>query len=114
MRVQTSTAWIVRIATTIAVATTPLMAGQEAPPEPQAPKTQTPTQTQPGAVFRAIANSVSTNVIARDDKGQFVPDLRQDEFQVFEDGVPQKLTTFLTFVGGRTTGTPLVTAAGPP
>jgi VWFA-related protein len=65
-------------------------------------------------VFRAIANSVSTNVLARDDKGQFVPDLRQDEFQVFEDGVPQKLTTFLTFVGGRATGTPLTTVAGPP
>ena len=33
--------------------------------------------------------------------GKFVPDLKMDEFQVFEDGVPQKITAFVRAIGGR-------------
>lgn len=58
-------------------------------------------QTRQTPVFRATTDYVSTDVIVRDKTGKFVPDLRLDEFQVFEDGVPQKVTNFVLTVGGR-------------
>ncbi|HET9370468.1 MAG TPA: VWA domain-containing protein [Vicinamibacterales bacterium] len=60
-------------------------------------------QTQPGqqTTFRAIAEGVQTAVIARDAKGQFVPDLKKSEFKVFEDGVEQAITVFQPIIGGR-------------
>jgi len=67
-------------------------------------------QQQP--TFRAGAEAVHTEVIARDATGAFVPDLRRDEFRVLEDGVEQAITLFRTFIGGREVqGT---TAAAPP
>jgi VWFA-related protein len=44
---------------------------------------------------------VSTDVIARDDKGVFVADLRKDDFEVFEDGVKQTVISFTLVHGGR-------------
>ena len=37
----------------------------------------------------------------RDDGGQFVVDLKKDEFEVFEDGVKQEIATFTLVHGGR-------------
>jgi VWFA-related protein len=54
-----------------------------------------------GTVFRATTNYVSTNVFVRDQQGRFVQGLRPEEFRVFEDGVPQKVTNFSAVVGGR-------------
>jgi VWFA-related protein len=51
--------------------------------------------------FRAGAQAVYTEVIARDANGAFVSDLRRDEFRVLEDGVEQAITLFRTFIGGR-------------
>jgi len=62
---------------------------------------QAPSTLPQGAVFRATTNYVSTNVLARDREGRFVPDLRADEFRVFEDGALQKITSFSAVVGGR-------------
>jgi VWFA-related protein len=39
-----------------------------------------------------------------DKEGRFVPDLTVDEFRVYEDGVPQNLTLFTPWVGGRALG----------
>ena len=107
MRVNTAIAWIVRTSLVTIVATT-VVAGQSQTATPQ----QNPSN--PQTVFRATANFVSTNVTARDDRGQFVSDLRQDEFQVYEDGVLQKLTYFNTWIGGRSLGAPLSSAPPPP
>jgi VWFA-related protein len=116
MRWQTSTAWVTRTAIA-AIAATTIVSGQsqtgstQKPPAQQKPATpQNPGQE---TVFRTTTNFVSTNVLARDDKGQFVPDLRQDEFQVYEDGVLQKVSYFNTFVGGRALGAPTVSIAAP-
>jgi hypothetical protein len=53
---------------------------------------QTPTPRPPGSeqstpTFRVQIDAVSMDVIVKDDQGRFIPDLKKDEFEVFEDGV---------------------------
>jgi VWFA-related protein len=57
-----------------------------------------------GTVFRATTNYVGTSVVVRDSEGRFIPDLRVDEFKVYEDGVEQKITAFQPWIGGRAMG----------
>jgi VWFA-related protein len=54
-----------------------------------------------GTVFRATTNYVSTDVIARDADGKFIPDLTSAEFKVYEDGVLQTVQRFVRSIGGR-------------
>jgi len=61
-----------------------------------APATQ---QQQPN--FRVQIELVSTDVTVKDERGQFVDDLRQDEFEVYEDGVKQKIVSMNMSHGGR-------------
>ena len=108
---QRPTAWIARL-TLATIAATTIVSGQTQNPA-QTPQTpQTPTA-QPGTVFRATANNITETLLARDAKGQFVPDLRADEVQVYEDGVLQKISVFLPVIGGRPMGS-VATAAPPP
>jgi len=65
---------------------------------------QGPTAGQQGTTFRSTTNFVRTDVIVRDRQGRFVPDLRLDEFRVFEDNVLQNITLFTPWVGGRALG----------
>jgi VWFA-related protein len=65
---------------------------------------QTPQTTSPPAqspTFRAGVNHVQTDIKVFDKKHQFVSDMRPEEFQVYEDGVLQKLTEFGGQFGGR-------------
>jgi len=59
-----------------------------------AQQTQKPT-------FRLTTDVVTTEVIVRDNSGKFVSDLSINDFEVFEDGVLQKLTNFVVSIGGR-------------
>lgn len=59
---------------------------------------QTPTR----PTFSAAVTLVTTDVIVRDDKGQFVASLKKDDFDVLEDGQPQELASFVLVHGGRT------------
>ena len=59
-----------------------------------------PGQQQP--TFRATVTHVTTDVIPRDEKGRFVPDLTKDDFTVLEDGVAQTIDSFALVHGGRT------------
>jgi VWFA-related protein len=70
-------------------------------------------QQQP--TFRAGVTLVSTDVIVRDDRGQFVADLTKDQFTVLEDGQPQAIESFVLVQGGRTFNllTPPAAAAAP-
>ena len=52
--------------------------------------------------FRIGTDLVSTDVIVRDSKGQFVADLKPDDFEVYEDGVKQDIVSFVLSHGGRT------------
>ena len=61
---------------------------------------QSPTDQRP--VFRSAIELVTTDVIVRDGRGQFVADLKPEEFEILEDDVPQKLASFVLVHGGRT------------
>src|SRR6266511_672935 len=54
-----------------------------------APAAQPPAATQEKPTFRVQVDLVSNDIIVRDDKGNFVPDLKKEEFEVWEDGVKQ-------------------------
>ena len=70
--------------------------------EPAQPQSPPPTQ-QPGApaaptdqvpVFRSDINFVRVDVIVQDRQGNPVHDLKQEDFEVTEDGKPQSIQTF--------------------
>jgi VWFA-related protein len=67
--------------------------GAQAPPAGQAPDSP--------VVFRGGVTMVTSDVIARDNGGLFVADLKKDEFEVFEDGVRQDIVSFTLVHGGR-------------
>src|SRR5204863_2978434 len=43
------------------------------------------------------------DVIVHDDRGQFMPDLKISEFEIYEDGVKQDLVSMTMIHGGRAT-----------
>ena len=51
--------------------------------------------------FRANVTLVTTDVVVRDERGQFVADLKREEFEVLEDGVPQEVGSLVLVHGGR-------------
>ena len=70
------------------------------PADPQAPSNQSPAAVQPPAppdgqpVFRTGINFVRVDVIVTDRKGEPVTDLKLEDFQIEEDGKPQKAEQF--------------------
>lgn len=62
---------------------------------------QAAAQPQRPPVIRSGVNLVTTDVHVQDARGQFVADLRKDDFEVFEDGVKQDLAMFVLTHGGR-------------
>jgi len=49
---------------------------------------------QPGGRFRSGVDLINVTATVSDASGRFVPDLRQDDFVVYEDGRPQAVTYF--------------------
>ena len=86
-----------------------LSAQAPAPPR-QAP--QAPAQSQP--TFRVQIEAVTQDVVVKDDKGVFIPDMKQDDFEILEDGVKQKITTMTLVAGGRVTNLLEAPPAAPP
>jgi VWFA-related protein len=84
-----------RLAVLLALASvSALSAGQAPAPAPQ-PTTQQPTTQQtPPPTFKAEVEYVEVDALVTDEQGQFVRDLSVDDFQIFEDGRPQKITNF--------------------
>ena len=89
MKRNTKTAWIARAALSILAVT--LTSAQQ--------QGQTGQQRPP--VFRATADYITTDVIARDNQGRFIPGLTLKDFEVYEDGVLQNVSNFTAVVGGR-------------
>jgi len=56
---------------------------------------------RPGDVIRRSVDLVTTDVIVRDNQGQFISTLGKNDFEVYEDGVKQDLVTFVLTHGGR-------------
>jgi VWFA-related protein len=70
-------------------------AQQPPPQQPQQPAApQQPT-------FRVSVDLVTTDVIVRDSRDQFVADLKAGDFEVFEDGVKQDIVSLVLTHGGR-------------
>jgi VWFA-related protein len=51
--------------------------------------------------IRVGVELITTDVRVRDRDGRFVGDLGKDDFQIYEDGVKQKIITFVLSLGGR-------------
>jgi Ca-activated chloride channel homolog len=60
----------------------------------QKPASQNEDEVGEGDVLRVTANLVSVPVVVRNRHGQYVIDLQQREFRIFEDGVEQAIAHF--------------------
>ncbi len=67
------------------------------------PGEQPPSEGQQPPTFRVQIDAVSMDVIVKDSQGRFVADLQEDEFEIFEDGVKQEITSMTMSHGGRVT-----------
>ena len=86
-----------RLAGIVALAVSASVSAQQPPsPTPQAPS---PGGSQ--ATFRVAIDYVTTDVIARNNQDQFVADLTKKDFEVYEDGVKQDITSLTLVHGGR-------------
>jgi VWFA-related protein len=86
-----------------------LSAQTPAQPPAQPPASTATTQQKP--TFRVQVDLVTNDIVVRDEKGNFIPDLKKDEFEVYEDGIKQELTSMTVVTGGRVTN---VLAPPPP
>jgi VWFA-related protein len=86
--------WI-RVGLFVGLVSTTLAAQGSTPP----PQDGTQEGGQP--TFRMAIDLVTTDVIVRDGRGQFVADLGKNEFEILEDGVKQEIATFTLVHGGR-------------
>ena len=48
----------------------------------------------PSVTFQVEVNYVDVDIVVTDEKGNFIPGLTRDDFEVFEDGKPQKIDMF--------------------
>jgi VWFA-related protein len=69
---------------------------QGAQPAAQPPSAgqQPPTQGPQGPTFRSAVEYVEVDAVVTDQQGNFVKNLTKDDFQVFEDGKAQAISTF--------------------
>ncbi len=67
---------------------------QQSQPQQQPPPQQAPAGDQQQPVFRAGINFVRVDVIVTDKNGNQVAELQPGDFEVLEDGKPQKIETF--------------------
>ena len=86
-----------------------LTAGLSAQTPAQPPPAAATTQEKP--TFRVQVDLVTNDIIVRDEKGNFIPDLKKEEFEIFEDGVKQDISSMTVVTGGRVTN---VMAPPPP
>jgi VWFA-related protein len=85
--------WCVAFSLTVAG----LAAQAPAPAPPERQSTERPP------TFSVQIELVTDDVVVRDGSGHFVPDLKKDEFEVYEDGVKQDITSMTVVTGGRVT-----------
>jgi VWFA-related protein len=90
---------------TLVALTAGLSAQTPAPPQGAAP----PAQEKP--TFKVQVDLVTSDIIVRDEKGNFIPDLKEEEFEIYEDGVRQDVSSMVVVTGGRVTN---VLAPPPP
>jgi len=60
-------------------------------------------QPQEKPTFRVQIDMVTNDVVVKDEKGNFVPNLTKDDFEIYEDGVKQDIASMELIHGGRAT-----------
>src|SRR5687767_10005100 len=70
-------------------------------------------QAPPSVTFQVEVNYVDVDALVTDDKGNFVSGLTRDDFEVFEDGKPQKIEMFSYVELPVEKGTPFLVANRP-
>jgi VWFA-related protein len=101
MTLKSSGLWSTVVSVALAAGLAAQAPGASQPP--QAP-TQEPT-------FRMSIDAVTMDVVVKDGNGRFIADLSKDEFEIYEDGVKQEVTSMTMSHGGRVTN---VLEAPPP
>ena len=56
---------------------------------------------QDNPTFRLQVDLVTNDIVVRDEKGNFVSDLKQGEFEIYEDGVKQDIASMTVVTGGK-------------
>src|SRR5713226_8582480 len=69
---------------------------QEQPASPPPPQATSPAQRQPVVVIKKESRLVLVDSVVTDKKGNYVRDLTQNDFKVFEDNKEQPVSTFST------------------
>src|SRR5215467_9853608 len=83
------------------VASLSAQAPQTPAPATSAPPAPAQNPAQRGPDFRARVDLITNDIVVRDAKGNFVPDLNPEDIQVYEDGVLQELVSMTVVTGGR-------------
>ena len=52
------------------------------------------SQTPPSVTFQVEVNFVDIDAVVTDERGNFIGDLRREDFELLEDGKPQPISTF--------------------
>jgi VWFA-related protein len=91
------------IASTIVAASAALLAAPHTAQTPQQQQQPPPQQSQTPQVFRAGVRTVPVYATVNDGAGGFVLDLKQSDFEVYDNGKLQDITTFTTDVQPLTT-----------
>jgi VWFA-related protein len=60
----------------------------------QAPQTPTAPPAPPAVTFQIEVNFVDVDAVVTDQQGNFISDLKKEDFELLEDGKPQKIDTF--------------------
>jgi VWFA-related protein len=67
---------------------------EDAPPPPPPPATAKKVEGLPDYSLKVNVPLVNVDVLVTSKDGQFIPGLKQDNFRILEDGVPQPVTNF--------------------
>ncbi len=78
-----------------------LAAYAQQPPAPRPAPSPAPSQAIPPVSESVEVSVTNVEVIVTDSKGQRVPGLTRDDFEVRQDGQPQKITNFYAVSGGK-------------
>jgi VWFA-related protein len=98
MKLQTRGFWAIAVRIAAVAIAAVAVSAQTPGPAQQAPA-PTPASAQP--TFRVQVDLVTNDVVIRDEKGNFISDLKPEEFRVYEDGVLQDLASLTVVTGGR-------------
>lgn len=94
--------WLSVLALALAVSASGTAGQAGPPPPPSSAQRPTPAPSADGQpTFRVSVDLVTMDVIVRNGQDQFVADLTRDDFEVFEDGVKQKVDGLTLVHGGR-------------